>query len=128
MSASRSSFAHNYFRPSLRILFTAFLETKPQFWKLMSAISWCCIGSSGSPLHPPLLLFAVPCCLGKVYDLLSNDLACVAIFISLQLLFEICINSFNFILMFLQTQDIYCTFFELILSRTEKELLENLTV
>ena len=54
MSASRSSVAHNYFRPSLRILFTAFLETKPQLWKLMSAISGCCIGSSGSPLHPPL--------------------------------------------------------------------------
>ena len=54
MSASRSSVAHNYFRPSLRILFTAFLETKPQLWKLMSAISECCIGSNGSPLHPPL--------------------------------------------------------------------------
>ena len=49
MSASRGSVAHNYFRPSLRILFTAFLETKPQLWKLMSAISGCCIGSSGSP-------------------------------------------------------------------------------
>ena len=57
MSASRSSVAHNYFRPSLRILFTAFLETKPQLWKLMSAISGCCIGSSGSPLHPPLYSF-----------------------------------------------------------------------
>ena len=54
MSASRSSVAHNYFRPSLRILFTAFLETKPQLWKLISAISGCCIGSRGSPLHPPL--------------------------------------------------------------------------
>ena len=54
MSASRSSVAHNYFRPSLIILFTAFLETKPQLWKLMSAISGWCIGSSGSPMHPPL--------------------------------------------------------------------------
>ena len=54
MSASRSSVAHNHFRPSLRILFTGFWETKPQLWKLMSAISGCCIGSSGSPLHPPL--------------------------------------------------------------------------
>ena len=51
MSASRSSVARNYFRPSLRILFTAFLETKPQLWKLMSAISGCCIGSSGYPLQ-----------------------------------------------------------------------------
>ena len=55
MSASRSSVAHNYFRSSLRILFTAFLETKTQLWKFMSAISACCIGSSGSPLHPPLI-------------------------------------------------------------------------
>ena len=53
MSASRSSVAHNYFRSSLRNLFTAFLEAKTQLWKLMSAISGCCTGSSGGPLHPP---------------------------------------------------------------------------
>ena len=57
MPASRSSVAHNYFRSSLRILFTAFLETKTQLWKLMSAISGCCIGSSGSLLYPPLYIF-----------------------------------------------------------------------
>ena len=58
MSASRCSVAHNYFRSSLRGLFTAFLETKTQLWKLKSTISGCCIGSSGSPLHPPLTLYA----------------------------------------------------------------------
>ena len=33
MSAFRSSVAHNYFRPGLRILFATFLETKTQLWK-----------------------------------------------------------------------------------------------
>ena len=42
MSASRCSVAQNYFWSSLRILFMAFLETKTQLWKLMSAISECC--------------------------------------------------------------------------------------
>ena len=55
MSASRCSVAHKYFRSSLRILFTAFLETNTQLWKLIWAISGCCIGSSGSPLHPSLV-------------------------------------------------------------------------
>ena len=45
-----------YFWSSLRNLFIVFLETKTQLWKLMWAISGCCIGSSGSPLHPPLKL------------------------------------------------------------------------
>ena len=46
--------AHTYFRSSLRILLTVFLETKTQLWKLMWAILGCCIGISGSPLHPSL--------------------------------------------------------------------------
>ena len=54
---ARCSVAHTYFRSSLRILFTAFLETKIQLWKLMWTISGCCIGSSGRPLHPPLLMY-----------------------------------------------------------------------
>ena len=54
LSCNRYSVTHNYFRSSLRILFTAFLETKTELWKLMKVISGCCIGSSGSPLHPPL--------------------------------------------------------------------------
>ena len=48
------SVAHTYFQSSLRILFTVFLEMKTQLWKLMLAISGCCIGSIGNPLHPPL--------------------------------------------------------------------------
>ena len=44
---------HNYFHSSLRNLFTAFLETKTQLWKLMWAILRCYIGSSGSSLHLP---------------------------------------------------------------------------
>ena len=51
---ARCSVAYTYFRSSLRSLFTVFLETKIQLWKLMWAISGCCIGSSGSLLHPPL--------------------------------------------------------------------------
>ena len=51
MSASRCSVAQNHFQSSLRILFTAFLETKTHLWKFIWAISGCCIGSSGSPLH-----------------------------------------------------------------------------
>ena len=35
MAASRLSVALNYFRTGLRILFTTFLETKTQLWKLM---------------------------------------------------------------------------------------------
>ena len=35
MTASRSSVALNYFRTGWRILFTTFLETKTQPWKLM---------------------------------------------------------------------------------------------
>ena len=54
MAASRRSVALNYFRTGLRILFTTFLETKTQLWKLMWAFLGCYIGSSGSPLHPPL--------------------------------------------------------------------------
>ena len=50
-----SAVTHNYIRSSLRILFTAFLETKTQLWKLVWAISGCCNDSSGSPLHPPLI-------------------------------------------------------------------------
>ena len=49
---ARCSVAQNYFWLNLRILFTAFLETK--LWKLIWAISGCCTGSSGSPLHPTL--------------------------------------------------------------------------
>ena len=49
----RCSVAHTYFWSSLRILFS-FLETKTELWKLMRAISGCCIGSSGSPFHPAL--------------------------------------------------------------------------
>ena len=49
------SVARNYFRSGLRILFKVFLGTKTKLWKLMWVISWCCSGSSGSPLHPPLL-------------------------------------------------------------------------
>ena len=56
MAASRRSVALNYFRTGLRILFTTFLETKTQLWKLMWAFLGCCIGSSGSLLHPPLSL------------------------------------------------------------------------
>ena len=55
MTASGRSVALNYFRT--RILFTTFLEKKPQVWKLMWAFLGCCIGSSGSPLHPPLGTF-----------------------------------------------------------------------
>ena len=55
MSASHCSVTLNYFRSGLGILFTAFLETKTQLWKLMWAISGCCIGSSGSPLHRSLI-------------------------------------------------------------------------
>ena len=75
MSASRSSVAHNYFRPSLRILFTAFLETKPQLWKLMSAISGCCIGSNGSPLHPPLVSPGFSCVIPGVWGLRDSNQA-----------------------------------------------------
>ena len=53
MSASHCSVNHNSFRSSLRILFTEFLETKTQLWKLMWAISAYCINSSGSPLYLP---------------------------------------------------------------------------
>ena len=49
MTASRSSVALNYFRTGWRILFTTFLETKTQPWKLMWAFLACCIGSSGTP-------------------------------------------------------------------------------
>ena len=35
MAASRRSVALNYFRTGLRILFTTFLETKVQLWRLM---------------------------------------------------------------------------------------------
>ena len=48
---ARGSVAHAYFQSSLII----FLETKTQLWKLMWPISGCCIGSSGSPMHPPML-------------------------------------------------------------------------
>ena len=51
----RCSVVHIYFWSSLRILFTVFLETKTELWKLMWAILGCCIGSSDSPLHLPLL-------------------------------------------------------------------------
>ena len=56
---ARCRFAHTYFRSSLRVLFTVFLETKTQLWKLMWAISGCCIGSGGSPLHSPLFHFSI---------------------------------------------------------------------
>ena len=39
MSASCCSVAYNYFHSGLRIMFTTFLETKTQLWKLMSSIS-----------------------------------------------------------------------------------------
>ena len=45
----------SYFQAGFRILFTTFLETKTQLWKLMWAFLGCYIGSSGSPLHPPLI-------------------------------------------------------------------------
>ena len=48
---ARCSVPHIYSRSSLRILFTVFLETKTQLWKLLWAISGCCISSSGSPLQ-----------------------------------------------------------------------------
>ena len=54
MATSRRSVALSYFRAGLRILFRTFLETKIQLWKLMWAFLGRCIGSSGSPLHPPL--------------------------------------------------------------------------
>ena len=52
---ARCSVAHIYFRSSSKILFTVVLETKTQLWKLIWAISRCCIGSSGSPMHLSLL-------------------------------------------------------------------------
>ena len=72
MSASRFSVAHNYFWSSLRIFSTAFLETKTQLWKLMWALSGWCIGSSGSPLHPPLTSGSA-----KLYSLVSL-ISCIA--------------------------------------------------
>ena len=48
------SVTHNYFWSGLAILFTAFLGTKTQLWKLLWAFSKCCIGNSGSPLQPSL--------------------------------------------------------------------------
>ena len=59
MSVSRYSVAQNYFWLSLRILFTAFLETETQLWKLMWVIWRYYIGSSGSPLHSPLLILSL---------------------------------------------------------------------
>ena len=53
------SVTHTYYWSSLRILFTVFLETKIQLWKLMWAISGCCIDSRGSPLHLPLIAIVV---------------------------------------------------------------------
>ena len=53
MSASRCIVAHNYFRSSLSILFTAFLETKTLLWKLMRAISGAALAAVAAP-HAPL--------------------------------------------------------------------------
>ena len=49
MSASRCSVAHNYFWSSLRILFTAFLETKTQLWKLMETSSGAALAAVAAP-------------------------------------------------------------------------------
>ena len=56
MAAYRRSVTLNYFRTGLRILFTTFLETETHLLKLMWVFLGCCIGSSASPLHPPLLM------------------------------------------------------------------------
>ena len=90
---ARCCVAHTYFWSSLRILFTVFLETKTHLWKQMWAISGCCIGSSGSPLHPPLLICSEAvvqrCSVKKIFLKISqnspeNTFARVSFLIKLQ--------------------------------------------
>ena len=54
------SVTHPYFWSSLRILFTVFLETRTQLWKLMRDILGCYIGSSGSRYICPWNLLSTP--------------------------------------------------------------------
>ena len=54
MSAYRCSVAHNYFHSSLRILFTAFLETQLTSGNYCDPFRGAALAAVAVPQHPPL--------------------------------------------------------------------------